>query len=107
MRRILKAALLGAISMVLVAPASHATASLVGQCIEFATCTFAGTPTPWSDSLSTANLTSFGLGTSQPLVAAQTATGLIRLGVTTIDFTTATGAVIETCPSSVGSDPMP
>ena len=106
MRRILKAALLGAISMVLVAPASHATAILVGQCIELATCTLPGT-TPWSDSLSTANLTSFGLGTSQPLVAAQTAMGLIRLGVTTIDFTTATGAVIETCPSSVGSDPMP
>jgi hypothetical protein len=102
MRRILKAALLGAIAMVLVTPASHATAILVGQCIEFTTCTSAQTPTPWSDSLSTANLTSLGLGTSQPLVAAQTGAGIIRLGVTTIDFLTTTGAVVESLPEFSG-----
>jgi len=106
MFKTLKAVLLGAVAMLVAAPASQA-GILVAQCLSDATCTFAQTPTPWSDSLSTANLTSLGLGTSQPLVAGQTNLGLIRLGVTTIDFTTATGAVIETLPEFSGPDHNP
>jgi hypothetical protein len=109
MFRTLKAVLLGAVAMLVAAPTSHATAILVAQCIFATACTSAGTPTPWSDSLSTADLTSLGLGTSQPLVAAQTNLGIIRLGVTTIDFTTTTGPVIETLPqfSGLANHPAP
>ena len=105
MFKTLKAVLLGAVAMLVAAPASQA-GILVGQCLSDTTCTLAP-PTPWSDNLSTANLTSLGLGTSQPLVAGQTNLGLIRLGVTTIDFTTATGAVIETLPEFSGPDHNP
>jgi PEP-CTERM motif len=106
MIKTLKAVLLGAVGMLVAAPASQA-GILVAQCLSDTTCTFAQTPTPWSDSLSTANLTSLGLGTSQPLVTAQTNLGIIRLGVTTIDFATATGAVIETLPEFSGLDHNP
>ena len=102
-----KAVLLGAVAMLVAAPASQA-GILVAQCLFDTTCTLAQTtPTPWSDSLSTANLTSLGLGTSQPVVAAQTNFGIIRLGAATIDFTTATGAVIETLPEFSGLDHNP
>ena len=107
MFRMIKAALLGAVSLLVTAPASHATAILVGQCIEFAAC-FSSGPTPWSDNLTTANLTALGLGTTQPLVAAQTSMTTIRLGVTTIDFATTTGPVVEMLPEFSGgihSDP--
>ena len=51
---------------------------------------------PWSDTLSTAQLSSLGLGTNQPLVATQTAEYVIRLGITTADFTVSGGPdVIE------------
>ena len=73
MFKTLKAVLLGAVAMLVAAPASQA-GILVGQCLSDTTCTLAP-PTPWSDNLSTANLTSLGLGTSQPLVAAQTNLG--------------------------------
>ena len=52
MRRILQFVLLGFGTMLAAAPASQATQILVGQCIEFATCWSAGTPTAWSESLS-------------------------------------------------------
>jgi hypothetical protein len=68
---------------------------LVGQCIEFATCWTSGTPTPWSDSLTLADLTGLGLGTSQPFVAAQTSEFTIRLGMTSITFTTTGSPVTE------------
>jgi hypothetical protein len=107
MFKTLKAVLLGAVAMLVAAPASQA-GIMVAQCPFNTTCTLAQTtPTPWSDSLSIANLTSLGLGTSQPLVAAQTNPGLIRLGVTTIDFTTATGAVIESLPEFSGLNQNP
>jgi hypothetical protein len=89
--------------MMVAAPPSHATAILVGQCIEFATCYSNFTPTPWSDTLTTSDLTSLGLGTTQPLVAAQTSQFVIRLGVTTIDFTTTGAPVIETLPQFSGT----
>src|ERR1700745_3552238 len=88
MLRTLQAVLLGAVAVLVAAPTSHASAILAAQCIEFATCWTSVTPTPWSDTLNTGNLTSLGLGTTQPLVAAQTSEFVIRLGVTTIDFTT-------------------
>ena len=106
MFKTLKAVLLGAVAMLVAAPASQA-GILVAQCPFDTTCTLAQTPTPWSDSLSTANLTSLGLGTDQPLVAAQTNFGIIRLGVTTIDFATATGAVIESLPEFSGLNQNP
>ena len=56
MRRILQFVLLGFGTMLAAAPASQATQILVGQCIEFATCWSAGTPTAWSDSLSVSDL---------------------------------------------------
>jgi hypothetical protein len=108
MFRTLRTVLLAAVTLSVVAPASHATAILVAQCVEFATCWSSATPTPWSDTLTTANLTSLGLGTTQPLVAAQTSETIIRLGVTTIDFTTSGAPVIETLPEFSGgtqSDP--
>ena len=61
---------------------------LVGQCIESAVCWTGPGPTPWSDTLGTANLVSLGLGTTQPFVAAQTSEFITRLGATTITFDT-------------------
>ena len=60
----------------------------IAQCIEFTICFNSPTPTPWSANLTLADLTSLGLGTSQPFVAAQTSRDSIRLGVTTITFST-------------------
>jgi hypothetical protein len=101
MFRTLKAVLLGAVAMLVAAPASQA-GNLVAQCIFSTTCTSSGSPTPWSDSLSAADLGSLGLGSSQPLVAAQTNLGIIRLGATTIDFTTTIGPVVEILPEFSG-----
>jgi hypothetical protein len=103
--RTFRAVFLAAVTMLVAAPASHATAILVGQCIEFTTCYFNGAP--WSDTLTTANLTSLGLGTAQPLVAAQTSQFVIRLGVTTIDFMTSGAPVIETLPEFNGTTSHP
>lgn len=100
MFKTLKAMFLGA-AMLLAASASQATI-LVGQCIEFAACWTSG-PTPWSDSLSLADLASLGLGTSVPFVVAETSQFIIRLGVTTITFTTGSGTVTETLGEFNGS----
>jgi hypothetical protein len=102
MLRTLQAVLLGAVAVLVAAPRSHASAILVSQCIELATCWTSVTPTPWSDTLTTANLTSLGLGTTQPLVVAQTSEFVIRLGMTTIDFSTTTDPVVETLPEFSG-----
>jgi hypothetical protein len=82
---------------------ASATSILVGQCIEFAACWSSLTPTPWSDSLTLANLTDLGLGTSEPFVAAQTSRDIIRLGVTTITFTTTGSPVTENLGQFSGS----
>ena len=76
---------------------------LVGQCIEFAVCWTGPGPTPWSDTLSTANLVSLGLGTTQPFVAAQTSEFVTRLGATTITFDTPTGPTTESLAQFNGS----
>jgi hypothetical protein len=81
---------------------------LVGQCVEFAKCWTGPGPTPWSDTLTAANLTSLGLGTTQPFVAAQTSEFTTRLGATTITFDTTTGPVTESLAEFSGgvhSDP--
>jgi hypothetical protein len=82
---------------------------LVAQCVEFAACWTSGTPTPWSDTLTSAELASLGLGATQPFVAGQTSESVIRLGATTITFTTPTGPLTESLPQFNGlashSDP--
>jgi len=81
----------------LVTPSAKGGTILVGQCVEFTTCWNGQTGgTPWSDTLSLAQLTSLGLGSSVDLVAAQTSQYVIRLGATTLSFTTLTGPVVET-----------
>jgi hypothetical protein len=72
---------------------SDAASILVGQCIEFSACY--NNTTPWSDNLSTADLNSLGLGTSQNFYADQTSQFIIRLGVTSITFSTSGGPVTE------------
>lgn len=78
-------------------------AILVGRCVEFAACYSGATPTAWSDTLSLADLQSLGLGTTQPFVAGQTSQFVIRLGPTTISFTTGGSPIIETLPEFNGS----
>jgi hypothetical protein len=68
---------------------------LVARCVEHATCWTSAMPTPWSDTLSLANLQSLGLGTTQPFVAAQTSEFVTRLGATTITFDTTSGPMTE------------
>jgi hypothetical protein len=74
---------------------SAADPILVGQCVEFAPCWRGPGPTPWSDTLTSADLASLGLGTTQPFVAAQTSQFISRLGATTITFHTTTDPVTE------------
>jgi hypothetical protein len=96
--------------LALIAPSSKAdTTILVGQCIEFATCYSSGTPTPWSDTLTIADLTALGLGSTVDLTAAQTSQFIMRLGVTTFSFDTTSGNVTETLGefSGTGSHPDP
>ena len=88
--------------------ASPQAAVLVAQCVEFATCWTSGAP--WSDTLTLAQLTSLGLGSSEPLVANQTSEYSIRLGVTTADFSTTSGPTVESLPEFSGGyhvDPGP
>src|ERR1700731_2637878 len=93
--------------MLLAAPSSRAAAVLVGACVEFTPCYFS--TTPWSDTLSLAELTAIGLGSSVDMVGAQTSQFIIRLGVTTFKFDTATGPVTETLGefNGLGSHPDP
>lgn len=116
-----RSALLGSSAILLAAGAaptsSQAASILVGQCVEFATCWTSGTPTPWSDTLSGAQLKS--LGSSSSLIVGQTSEYVIRLSPSTIDFTTTTGPHVEslsafndgpgtgTGPSNYYLDPCP
>jgi hypothetical protein len=75
------------------APAS-ATQIQVGSCAEFAPC-WNGPTQPWSSNLNLAQLTSLGLGSTQDEIATQTAQFVIRLGITTFNFTTLSGPVVE------------
>jgi hypothetical protein len=81
---------------------AEATQIQVGQCVEFATCWTSGAP--WSDTLTLAQLTALGLSTDVDFVATQTSESVIRLGVTTADFTTSGGPVVETLGEYSGGD---
>jgi hypothetical protein len=92
-----KSALLGT-SAILLATAAAPTASqaasiLVGQCIEFTTCWSGSTPTPWSDTLTSAQIGSLGSSTS--LIVGQTSEFVIRLSPTTVDLTGSYGSVVD------------
>jgi hypothetical protein len=66
---------------------------LVAECVEFTTCWASSTPTPWSDTLTLAQITPLGTGTVD-FTAVQTSEYVIQLGVTTLDQVTP-GAVPE------------
>jgi PEP-CTERM motif len=89
-------ALLSATFLGLVASAapSHAAQIMVGQCLENDTCWTSGAV--WSDTLSLTDLESLGLGSDVPLVVTQTSEYVIRLGVTTANFTTTSGPFVAT-----------
>jgi hypothetical protein len=89
--------------LLLLAPLSKADTVLVGQCIEFTVCYSSATPTPWSDTLTLADLTGLGLGSNVDLTAAQTSQFYMRLGVTTFTFDTTSGPVTETLGEFNGS----
>lgn len=98
----------------LVAPQSKATGVLVGQCIEDALCWTGSSPTPWSDSLSAANLSAIETAagsTTVPFLVEQNSEYTIRLSATTIVFSTSGGTVTETLGAFSGTnsynDPCP
>lgn len=74
---------------------------LVGQCEEFAAC-WNGPFVPFSTNLDGAELAALGLGSTQPLIATQTAEYVIRLGSLEAIFQTPDGPVIETLPDFSG-----
>jgi hypothetical protein len=98
----LNAALWSVIAILGAGAQSQASAILVGQCVEFTACYSSATPTPWSHMLTGADLTSLGLGATQPLVAGQTSQFVIRLGITTITFDTNSGPISEILPAFNG-----
>jgi hypothetical protein len=75
-------------------PQANASQILVGQCVQFGVCYNSGAA--WSDTLNSAQLASLGLGSTQSEIATQTSQFVIRLGVTTFDFATPGGPVVET-----------
>jgi hypothetical protein len=101
MRKGLSLFIVGLIGALFLAAPQAKADILVGQCLESAAC-YHGTTT-WSDTLSGTDLASLGLGSSVNLIAAQTSQFVIRLGVTTFDFTTAGSDVVETLPEFNGT----
>jgi hypothetical protein len=101
-------------TLFVVAPQVKGDGVLVGQCVEFTACWTNPSPTAWSDSLSGANLTAAETaagGPRLPFIVEQNTESVIRLGVTTIVFTTSGGPVTETLGEFNGhggfSDPCP
>ena len=82
-------------------PVSRATQIMVGQCVEYSTCWTNGAS--WSDSLSGTQLSDLGLGSSVPFIVAETSGYVIRLGMTTMTFTTGSGLVTQSLPEFSGS----
>jgi hypothetical protein len=76
---------------------------LVAQCGEFDACGQSQSVTAWSHSLNSGDLATLGLGATIPFVAGQTSQYYIRLGVTTITFTTPAGPTVETLPEFNGN----
>ncbi len=96
------------------APQSKADGLLVGQCVEGTICWTGSSPTPWSDSLSFADLVAVTTDAGSltiPFIVEQNAEYVIRLGVTTMDFNTTTGPVVQSLGEFNGfgsySDPCP
>jgi hypothetical protein len=86
------------------APAQAGSRILVATCDSTANSCWNGTtPTPWSDSLSAADLSATGLGTTQAFYAQQFGCCVIRLGSLQIVFQTSSGPVTETAPEYNGS----
>jgi hypothetical protein len=84
-------------------PAADAGSVLVAQCLSGAPCDIAETITPWSDSLSKADLQSLGLGMDVTLLAEQTDTFEMQLGATMVTFSTPSGSVMESVPAFSGT----
>jgi hypothetical protein len=104
MRKFILAAI-AAVGVLAVAPStSNAAVLLVGQCVQFSACYSGTSPTPWSGSLSSAELALLGLGTNEAFTAEQTSPIGIRLGVTSITFTTSGAPVTESLPQFSGGD---
>ena len=97
------AIIVGIMLALLTAPLSKAVTVEVASCVEFTVCWTGPGPTPWSDTLTLADLTGLGLGSTVPLVAAQTSEFVIRLGATTMTFSTTTGPVTESLAEFSGS----
>jgi hypothetical protein len=96
------------------APLMRADGLLVGQCFEFTVCWTGSTPTPWSDSLSAADLANVEAAAGSaivPFIVEQNAESVIRLGRTTVTFATIGGPVTESLGEFNGlashTDPCP
>ena len=89
------AVILAAGALAGLAPAARATAViLVNQCEEFQPCWSGPGPTPWSATITGAQLRS--IGPVAPLIVAQMSEYTMHLGETTMTFTTPGGPVSET-----------
>jgi hypothetical protein len=111
-----KSALLGSSAILLataVAPTPSQAEILVGQCVEFTTCWSSSTPTPWTDTLTSAQISSLGSSTS--LIVGQTSEFVIRLSATTVDLSGSYGTIPVSLaafnngsgPSNSYTDPCP
>ncbi len=93
-------AFLGAFAMLLLAaPLSRAEGLLLAQCVEFTACWNGPGPTPWSDSLSGAELSAVEAAAGStiiPFIVEQNTEFVIRVGLTTITFATSGGPVVQT-----------
>lgn len=76
---------------------------LIAKCIYQSTCWYSQTPTPWSKTLTSADLKKLGLGKTVTLQAVQRSYYVIRLGATVITFTTPDGPVSQRLPEFNGS----
>ena len=103
MRKVILAAI-GAVGALAAPSTSNAAVVLVGQCVQFSACYTSSSPTHWSGTLSSGELALLGLGTNEAFTAEQTSPIGIRLGVTSITFTTSGAPVTESLPQFSGGD---
>jgi PEP-CTERM motif len=103
MRKIILAAI-GAVGALAAPSTSNAAVLLVGQCVQFSACYTSSSPTHWSGTLSSGELGLLGLGTNEAFTAEQTSIIGIRLGVTSITFTTTGAPVTESLPQFSGGN---
>ena len=103
MRKVILAAI-GAVGALAAPSTSNAAVLLVGQCVQFSACYTSSSPTHWSGTLSSGELGLLGLGTNEAFTAEQTSPIGIRLGVTSITFTTTGAPVTESLPQFSGGN---